>query len=104
MIPEIVKENLAVPSSFADSALCGIVGSCLLYTSNALYEALDSGILGAAAVDVYNCEPPAEEDYRFACRENVIATPHIGYYTQQANDNSIIMTTESILQAVGRIK
>lgn len=71
---------------------------------NALYEALDSGILGAAAVDVYNCEPPAEEDYRFACRENVIATPHIGYYTQQANDNSVIMTTESILQAAGRIK
>ena len=75
-----------------------------LVDHNALYEALDSGILGAAAVDVYNCEPPAEEDYRFACRENVIATPHIGYYTQQANDNSIIMTTESILQAVGRIK
>ena len=75
-----------------------------LVDHNALYEALDSGILGAAAVDVYNCEPPAEEDYRFACRENVRATPHIGYYTQQANDNSIIMTTESILQAVGRIK
>lgn len=75
-----------------------------LVDHNALYDALDSGVLGAAAVDVYNFEPPAEEDYRLACRENVVATPHIGYYTQQANDNSIIMTAESILQAIQKIK
>lgn len=75
-----------------------------LVDQNALYEALDNGTLGAVAVDVYNCEPPAEEDYHFAYRENVIATPHIGYYTQQANDNSIVMTVDSILQVAEKIK
>lgn len=71
-----------------------------LVDTEAMRKALDSGKLGAVAMDVYDREPPTKEDYQFAQRENVIATPHIGYYTQQANDNSIIMTVNSILAAI----
>lgn len=63
-----------------------------------LYDALIAGKLSGAAVDVYENEPPSEVDKKLSCLENVIATPHIGYYTQEANDNSIIMTVSSILE------
>lgn len=71
-----------------------------LVDSDAMCKALDSGKLGAVAIDVYDNEPPTVKDRTFAKRSNVIATPHIGYYTQEANDNSIIMTVNSILKEV----
>ncbi len=71
-----------------------------LVNNEDLYEAVTEGKVGYAAVDVYESEPPSELDYKFAGLDNVVATPHIAYYTQEANDNSIIMTVESILEAL----
>ncbi|MEF9922449.1 MAG: NAD(P)-dependent oxidoreductase [Anaerovoracaceae bacterium] len=64
-----------------------------------LYKALIANEIGGAAIDVYGQEPPSTKDYLLAQLDNVVATPHIAYYTQEANDNSIKMMVASILAA-----
>ena len=56
---------------------------------------LKSGQIAGSAIDVYENEPP--KDYKLAELENVIATPHIGFYTKKANDNSIRLSVKSVL-------
>lgn len=90
-------------NAMKDGALLVNVARAELVDRNVLVRALSQGTLGGAAIDVYNSEPPSEEDYALAKRDDVIATPHIGYYTQEANDNSIIMTVDSILKAIDAI-
>ena len=47
----------------------------------ALYEALNSGKVAGAAVDVYPEEPPT--DWKLPKHENVICSPHIGAATKE---------------------
>ncbi|HPX70116.1 MAG TPA: NAD(P)-dependent oxidoreductase [Bacillota bacterium] len=68
-----------------------------------LYEALTVGNLGGAAIDVYSCEPLGELDTKLTKLPNVICTPHIGFYSKQANDNSIRMSVDSIVKYLEEI-
>lgn len=81
--------------------------SCLLNLSRgkvvdvpALAEALKSGHLAGAAVDVYPREPgSSEEPFESELRglENVILTPHIGGSTQEAQRNIGIEVADALL-------
>ncbi len=52
----------------------------------ALNDALASGQVGAAALDVYETEPPAA-DFKLRGRANLIMTPHLGASTAEAQES-----------------
>jgi D-3-phosphoglycerate dehydrogenase len=52
----------------------------------ALLEALDSGKVAGAAMDVYETEPPPETSLALFRHPRVIATPHLGASTDEAQD------------------
>jgi len=64
----------------------------------ALLEALESGHLGGAAVDVFADEPPG--DWRLATHPRVVATPHIGAQTVEAQERISLETTRMVLAAL----
>jgi D-3-phosphoglycerate dehydrogenase len=61
----------------------------------ALLEALDSGRVGGAALDVFEQEPPPQ-DHPLLQHERVICTPHLGASTEQAQLNVSIAVAEQV--------
>jgi D-3-phosphoglycerate dehydrogenase len=53
-----------------------------IVNEEALYEALTSGKIAGAALDVYAVEPPT--DWKLAKLDNVVCSPHIGAQTKEA--------------------
>jgi D-3-phosphoglycerate dehydrogenase len=80
-------------------------GSYLVNTSRAwivegraLLEALNSGVLEGAAVDVHYHEPPREEwEWELIRHPRVIATPHIGAQTREAGERISELLAEKLL-------
>lgn len=61
----------------------------------ALVDALDSGILAGAAIDVFELEPP--EDWALPRHPRVVATPHLGASTLEAQENVALAIAEQIV-------
>jgi lactate dehydrogenase-like 2-hydroxyacid dehydrogenase len=77
-----------------------------LIDEDALADALDAGVVGAAALDVRAGEPPDPANDRLSGRSNVLQTPHVG----GASDGSVadlhrLAAREAIalLEAAGRL-
>jgi len=52
--------------------------------TDALVDALDDGELAGAGIDVFPEEPPAPDD-PVRGHDRIVATPHVAYYSEQAD-------------------
>lgn len=65
----------------------------------ALIDALNSGKVAAAGLDVYEDEPPPEES-PLRKIENLVLTPHLGASTQEAQENVGIEVARQMIEAL----
>ena len=66
-----------------------------LIDEQALFEALKSGQIAAAALDVYETEPPPAE-FPLRTLPNIVFTPHLGASTAEAQESVGIEIAEAI--------
>ncbi|HUU43119.1 MAG TPA: NAD(P)-dependent oxidoreductase, partial [Planctomycetota bacterium] len=66
----------------------------------ALIEALDAGQVSGAAIDVWTSEPCT--DWRLAVHPKVVATPHLGASTAEAQLNVAVAAAEQMVDALTR--
>lgn len=69
-----------------------------LVDETALLQALESGHLGGAGLDVFEAEPP--KDTRLLAHPRVVATPHIGASTHEAQARAGRTTVEEVLKVL----
>ena len=68
----------------------------------ALYQALVSGKVKAAAVDVFEEEPPGR--HKLLMLENVYATPHVGAQTEEAQLRAGVQIAERVSEELEKLK
>lgn len=66
------------------SAILINTARCPVVDYSALYSALKENKIAAAALDIYEKEPPLDRNYPFFELPNVLLLPHIGYATKEA--------------------
>ena len=69
-----------------------------LVHEEALYQAIKSGKVRGAALDVFEKEPP--EKNPLLALEQVIATPHLGAATQEAQENVGVSVAQQVVDAL----
>ena len=69
-----------------------------LINETALLEALESGKVSGAALDVYSDEPPGNS--ALFAHHRVIATPHIAAQTQEAQERTAVDIAQEVLAAL----
>jgi D-3-phosphoglycerate dehydrogenase / 2-oxoglutarate reductase len=70
-----------------------------LIVDEALKDALDSGKVAGAALDVFPAEPITDYPL-FDGYENVVVTPHLGASTVEAQDRAGVQTAEQVVAAL----
>ena len=70
-----------------------------LIDEDALYEALTTGEIAGAGLDVFVTEPPV--DQKLLGLENVVVTPHLGASTDEAQEKAGVSVARSVRLALG---
>src|SRR5437764_8155589 len=70
-----------------------------IYEEQALADALNSGKVSGAAIDVYTEEPPGK-DHPLLNAKNIVLSPHIGANTIEAQDRVAVTTSEMVIEAL----
>ena len=68
-----------------------------LVVESALINAIESGHVAGAALDVFE-EEPAQEDNPLFARDEVIATPHLGASTVEAQENVAVQIAQQMAE------
>lgn len=64
--------------------------------STALAEALNSGKIAGAGIDVFEEEPPVREDHPLLTAKHVVATPHVAFATEESLERRARITFENV--------
>lgn len=64
--------------------------------SQALADALASGKVAGAGIDVFEMEPPVPADHAILNAPNVIATPHVAFATKEAFEKRAVIVWDNI--------
>lgn len=94
-------KNLINAESIATMKDGALVVNCSrggIIDEDALYNALKSGKLGGAGLDVYQTEPPSESPLREL--QNVVLTPHIGASTEEAQTEVAVDVSRQIVEVL----
>tara|TARA_Y100001968_G_C19437728_1_gene760736 strand:- start:1339 stop:2925 length:1587 start_codon:yes stop_codon:yes gene_type:complete len=92
-------ENLVNKSLLASMKPTSRIVNCArggIIDENALAEAVNKGVIGGAALDVYANEPLQADSPLRSINENIILTPHLGASTEEAQENVAIDVAEQI--------
>ena len=73
-----------------------------LIDEDALYDALTSGAIAGAGLDVFTTEPPVEGGpaHRLLALPNVVVTPHLGASTDEAQEKAGVSVARSVKLAL----
>jgi D-3-phosphoglycerate dehydrogenase len=66
----------------------------------ALLRAIESGKVAGAALDVFEHEPPSEEELQLIRRPEVVCTPHLGASTKEAQTNVALQIARQVADAL----
>lgn len=72
-----------------------------LVDEEAVLEALESDRLGGYSIDAFAHEPPT--DWRLVDHPNVIATPHLGGFTEESSRRAAEAAVRNLLQVLGEL-
>lgn len=64
--------------------------------SQALADALNSGTIAGAGIDVFETEPPVSETHPLLTAKHVIATPHVAFATKEALEKRAVIVFDNI--------
>lgn len=65
--------------------------------NSALARALENNVIAGAAIDVYDTEPPLEEDYPLLHCRNILLTPHVAFLTKEAMERRAQIEFENVI-------
>jgi len=82
-----------------DGAVLVNVARGPIVDGDALRAALDAGKIRGAGLDVFPDEPPAVDD-PLRTHERVVATPHVGWYSEEANAERRRRAAENVRAAL----